>query len=323
MRNARYFFGVFGVAALVSQAPDSAYSQAPAQHDHGTALYVAAIEGQHVVPPVTTEASGTGAFILKGDGNRISLGYDLTYQSLPKPPRRIVLRNFGEGGVGRVVHVVCGGDEGTCTQQPGATLNGEWTDRHATLPLTAALARELVVGRIYVEVENEAGQGVVRGQIVTYDSMMPVEGFVVRLRPPGGAGGTVAASGTGAFYLAQSRGGSQVIAYHVTATGTDGAPSKALIVRAGTTGLQPGAPPRPLLEALPQKLPPRVAAEPAAGARGQRGGTISGAISAPPAGGAELFEKRLLTTRAEKLNVIIVTDAHPAGELIGELIPVE
>ena len=56
-----------------------------------------------------------------------------------------------------------------------------------------------------------------------------------------------------------------------------------------------------------------------------KGGTIAGAIAVPPAGesATELSDSRLRRTRAEKLNVIIATDSNPAGELIGELIPVE
>ncbi|HYM99097.1 MAG TPA: CHRD domain-containing protein, partial [Aestuariivirgaceae bacterium] len=150
MRNSRFFLAVFGFLGFVVQAPEVAHPQTTGHDGHGTTLYVAALEGQQVVSPVTTKASGTGAFILKVDGNRNSLGYDLTYQSLLKPPRRIALRNFGEGGVGRVVHVICGGDAPACAQQTGTTLKGEWTDR-----LSPALAREVAVGRIYLEIEDE------------------------------------------------------------------------------------------------------------------------------------------------------------------------
>jgi len=318
---------------LVLQMPPSAHPQ-PAPHgEHGMrTLFVAALEGQHVVPAVATDASGTGAFTLNGEGGRMAIAYDLTYQALPKPPRRIVLRNFGEGGVGKVVHVICG-EASPCPQQAGATLKGEWTDRDVALPLTAALAREAAVGRVYAQIEDEAGQGVVRGQITTYDTMLPVQGFIARLRPRSGAASADAASGTGAFFLAQAPGGGQAMAYQVTIAGTEGAPTKALIVASAAAG--PGAAPRagaplqPLVEALPQRLPPRMAAEPAPGTGERKGGTIAGEI-APPRAGAVILDRHTRTANApgapagaEKLSVIIATEADPNGELIGELTPVE
>jgi CHRD domain len=319
MRNARLALMILCGIGAVSEAQRTAY----AQHDgHGATLYVAAIEGQQVVPPVATEATGTGAFTLQGSGNRLSLRYDITYQGLAAPPTRIVLRNFGTGGVGEVVHVVCGGQAAACPQQPGATLNAEWNDR-ATPPINAALAREVVVGRVYVEIEGERGQGLARGQIVTYGSMLPVQGFVTRLRPIGTAAGPDAPSGTGAFYLAQTRDGSEIMAYHLTAAKTDGAPTKALIVSSDASGTPPGAQASPLVEAVPQRVSPRLAPDQPAGTRGQRGGTIAGTVAAPPTRGAGAADLRALASRPQGLNVIVTTDANPAGELVGELVPAE
>jgi hypothetical protein len=318
MRNARLALMILGAAGAISEAQLPAY----AQHDgHGATLYVAAIEGQQVVPPVPTEATGTGAFTLQGSGSRFSLRYDITYQGLAAAPTRIVLRNFGAGGVGEVVHVVCGSPAVQCPQQPSATLNAEWSDR-ATPPINAALAREIVVGRVYVEIEDERGQGLARGQILTYDSMLPVQGFVTRLRPTGTAAGPDAPSGTGAFYLAQTPDG-EVMAYHLTAAKTDGTPTKALIVPSDASGTPPGARATPLVEAVPQRVSPRVAPDQPAGTRGQRGGTIAGAVAAPPTRGADAADLRALASRPQRLNVIVTTDANPAGELVGELVPAE
>ena len=204
--------------------------------DHDTAgahpkstLYVAEMSGEEIAPePLATSASATGAFVLEASRELITVDYDLTYDALDQAPTRIVLRNAGEGGIGEVVHVVCGeGAEQACPQQTGATISGRWTSEDEP-PLTFDLVREIAALRTYIEVEAGDGMPVIRGQLTTNRSMVMADGFVARLRPQAGEGDE--ASGTAAVFVRRMPGGAEEVDYSFTVTGLPAPVSEAGIV---------------------------------------------------------------------------------------------
>jgi len=129
-----------------------------------------------------------------------------------------VLRNAGEGGIGDVVHVVCGeGAEQPCPRASGGTLSGRWTSDDDPA-LTYDLVREIAALRIYAEVEPAGAEApAIRGQLTTNRSMIMAEGFVARLRPEEGEAAD--ASGTAAVFVKTFPDGREEVDYSFTVTG--------------------------------------------------------------------------------------------------------
>src|SRR5262245_17143635 len=76
-------------------------------HGHGgTTLFLAQAEAAKVVPPRTSLATATGAFLV--DPAKRTLSYDLTFHGLEYgPAKSIALYNSGPGRNGAMIHTIC------------------------------------------------------------------------------------------------------------------------------------------------------------------------------------------------------------------------
>ena len=146
----------------------------------GPVGFSAKLDGSQENPPVTTTASGTGLVTLLPDG---SLTYDLTVTGLT--PTASHFHNASAGTNGGVVKTV------TLTNNSAA---GTWSSTDASQPLTDALLRELVKGKLYLNAHTSANAGgEIRGQVLL---------------------------NTGATFLAKLNGSQENPAISTTATGT-------------------------------------------------------------------------------------------------------
>jgi hypothetical protein len=151
------------LAALLVSPPTGAPAQS--MRMPSTTFLAARLEPQNVVPPRAGAGSGTGVFVFDGAGQQFALRYRLTYATLASPDvRSVLLRNFGAGKEGAIVHRMCGEGAPPCPAGNDATLSGRWTSGDTPLPLTAALITELANRRIYAEVTTAAGKEI-RGQL--------------------------------------------------------------------------------------------------------------------------------------------------------------
>lgn len=167
------------VAAVAVLAPHGR-SQSVPDHSHGRpqqTLFTARATASAVIPSAQRflEANGTGALIMSADAQ--SILYRFTWDRLSSGPiTAIHVHNFGRGGVGAVVATLCGDSSTTCPDTKGGTIEGVWK-------INAALARELAVERMYIDVHTTgASDGELRGQILAVPWMVHSEQFVVRLR---------------------------------------------------------------------------------------------------------------------------------------------
>ena len=77
------------------------------------AMFVAQLDAKQVVGGSSSNATGTGAFLL--DGAHKTLAYNLTYEGLSSGgAKSIALYNFGRGKNGEMVRDLCGGDAKPC-----------------------------------------------------------------------------------------------------------------------------------------------------------------------------------------------------------------
>ena len=127
--------------------------------------FSASIDGSQETPPVTTTASGTGAFSLNASGSQLS--YTITFNGLT--PTAAHFHNGAAGvaaGVVRNLTIVNG------------TATGVWSSSDATQPFTDSMLVELLRGRLYVNAHTSTNPGgEVRGQVL----MTSGAGFAVKL----------------------------------------------------------------------------------------------------------------------------------------------
>lgn len=163
----------------------------------GTQLF-ARLNGDQANPPVTTEASGTGSFILTSEG----LVFSIHVEGLEIANAHIHHSGIGvNGGVARSLLEDFSGNKAA----------GIWRSTDAQ-PLTEAMVSELLNGNLYVNVhtaDNPGGE--IRGQILLTDGI----GFSANLMgeqsvPPV----STEAKGTGAFTLTE-----QGLLFHTTVEG--------------------------------------------------------------------------------------------------------
>ena len=116
--------------------------------------FTARMDGAQEVPPVTTTATGTGAFVLKAAGTALS--YNITINGLT-----ITAAHFHNGAAGAAAGVV------KSLTFVNNTASGVWSSTDATQPLTDSLLSELLRGRLYVNAHTSANPGgEIRGQVL-------------------------------------------------------------------------------------------------------------------------------------------------------------
>ena len=120
----------------------------------GQIQFTAKMDGTQEVPPVTTTATGTGAFVLNAAGTALS--YTITVNGLT-----INAGHFHNGAAGVGAGVVKN------LTFVNNTASGVWSSADATQPLTDSLLTELLRGRLYVNVHTTANPGgEIRGQVL-------------------------------------------------------------------------------------------------------------------------------------------------------------
>lgn len=166
--------------------------------------FSAKLEGSQEAPSVTTTASGTGAVRLNTDG---TVSYDITAGGLT--PTAAHFHNAAAGTAGGVSKSI------TLTNNTGA---GVWASGDASQPLTDLLLRELVKGRLYMNVHTAANPGgEIRGQVLLNSGAS----FTAKLDGSQEVPAvTTTAIGTGSFVL--SANGTQ-LTYNITVNGLSGA----------------------------------------------------------------------------------------------------
>jgi hypothetical protein len=111
------------------------------------------LDGSQEVPPVTTSASGTASVILNPDA---TVTFDETVTGMT--PTAAHFHNGAAGAAGGVVKN---------TTLTNNTTSGTWSSTDATQPLTDILLRELIKGRLYLNVHSSTNPGgEIRGQAV-------------------------------------------------------------------------------------------------------------------------------------------------------------
>ncbi|MBI3111003.1 MAG: CHRD domain-containing protein [Ignavibacteriales bacterium] len=117
-------------------------------------FFTAKIDGSQENPPVTTNASGTGAFVLNAAGTE--LAYNITVNGLT-----MTAAHFHNGAAGTNAGVVRN------LSFIDNTATGVWRSTDASQPLTDSLLSELLRGRLYVNVHTSANPGgEIRGQVL-------------------------------------------------------------------------------------------------------------------------------------------------------------
>jgi hypothetical protein len=120
----------------------------------GQIQFTAKMNGSQETPPVTTTATGTGAFVLNAAGTALS--YTITVSGLT-----INAGHFHNGAAGVAAGVV------KSLTFVNNTASGVWSSTDATQPLTDSLLSELLRGRLYVNVHTTANPGgEIRGQVL-------------------------------------------------------------------------------------------------------------------------------------------------------------
>jgi len=172
--------------------------------------FTAKLDGAQEVPPVTTTATGTGTFTLNSTGTE--LAYHITFAGLSGS---LAASHFHNGPAGVAAGVV------RAITFTGNTAAGVWKSTDATQPLTDALVKELLSGRLYVNLHTAANPaGEIRGQVlVDYGIGLSASLDGAQEVPPV----TTTATGTGSFMLKSSSSGTVTeLEYHITFAGLSG-----------------------------------------------------------------------------------------------------
>ncbi|MBE2255870.1 MAG: CHRD domain-containing protein [Ignavibacteria bacterium] len=122
--------------------------------DAGTGL-TSIIDGMQEVPPVMTNAKGTGSYTLTDYG----LYFDITVNGLSGPIQAAHFHNAATGMNGPVVRDLA-------TFISGNSIRGLWKSNDAQ-PLSTNLLKEILNGNIYVNIHTSANpNGEIRGQVI-------------------------------------------------------------------------------------------------------------------------------------------------------------
>jgi Cu/Zn superoxide dismutase len=171
----------------------------------GPVTFTARLEGAQEVPPVTTTAAGTGSVTLNPNG---TVTWDATVTGLSGSITAAHFHNAPTGTAGGVVKNM------TFTNN---TSTGTWSASDGTQPLTDLLLRELVKGRLYMNVHTAANPGgEIRGQVL----LTPGAVFTAKLDGAQEVPAvTTTASGTGTFVLSAN---ASQLSYNITVNGLSG-----------------------------------------------------------------------------------------------------
>jgi hypothetical protein len=300
-------FGLFLALANLIASSHPAAAQGPAMAMPASTLLVAQLDSQQVVGGSSSQATGTGAFLL--DPVQHTLAYSLTYQGLQAgPPKSIALSNFGKGKNGEVVRILCGADARPCPSSNSATISGRF-ERNDGRELDNRLLGEFDSQRVYVEVIGGNDQREIRGQLAPNGAMVQVANFVAHLTSRKGSD----SKGTGTAVLSEIYlpGGKVSVFYASTVADTAGAPTNAGLAVSQTPEAHPFTP----RMALPkfQLLSSREDAT---------GGSFQGRFDVNRAEPDALFLQRLLSDGKSEVGIVITTSRFPDGELYGTLVPV-
>ncbi len=175
----------------------------------GQLLFTAALDSAQEVPAPNPPAGGTGTGWFSLNEDRTELTYHITVNGLSGGINAAHFHNAPSGVSGGVVRAV---------SFTGATASGIWKNTD-TQALTDSMVRELLRGRIYVNLHTSANPaGEIRGQVLLAGEL----GFSATLdstqEVPSPSGASTA-RGTGAFTLNAAR---NELAYHITVTGLTG-----------------------------------------------------------------------------------------------------
>lgn len=273
----------------------------------GTVLFIAQASAAKVVPAGESGATATGAFLI--DPKQGSFSYDITYQGLRNgSPQRIGLYNFGAGGNGELIHLICGAGGQPCLDRTFGNLTGSW-EPGGQVKLDNNLLGEFASGRVYLQVDGGDGNPEIRGQLEPNGAMVPVRNFVAHLTPakPGASGvGTAVLS---EVYLPQGR---VSVFYEVTVAGTSGAPRAAAL--AGAPAGAAGAA-RASQQALPRMI---LRSKPAAA----NGATMTGQYEAMREQPGARLASTMLSAGGREAGISVSTTRFADGELYGVFKPV-
>jgi hypothetical protein len=293
--------------ALIALTGLTAIASAQPQHagHHGRSVLFLAEASADQLPAGGPQSAGTATAAVVVDKDGRGLRYDLTYHGLERgSPGRIALYNFGRGGVGRTIVILCGQGDHPCPSRPSARFTGDLPD----FPLPGELLSEFASGRIYLQIDGGDGQPEIRGQLETNGAMVASRNYIAPLSPT-----AAGASGEGTAVLSETYlpDGEIAVEYSVTVAGTVGAPQSVALIA--------GAPAGALRFTKSNRLP---AAFLSTRDARRSGGTVRGRYVAkgrnrPPSVAAAMLPAQRVPS------VVVSTSRFPRGELAGVLAEVE
>lgn len=305
---------VLGASATVS-AQGNAEEPMRAHHGGEKTLFLAQADGGKTVPPGSSQATATAAFLV--DGRKRTLSYEITYQGLEQGrPRSIALYNFGEGGNGRRIHTLCG-DGKPCPKGTSANLAGSW-DGTGEPVLDSSLLSEFASARIYLQIDGGDGKPEIRAQLEPNGAMLPVRNFIAHLKPSTGTDSK--GVGTAVVSEAHFPDGRVSVFYSITVAETRGTPTSAALLgvpEAATTNesVRTAARRFDAAKALPEMKLQR-ARQPAGGA------TLSGQYEVVRSAAQAPVATEMVARGDREIGISVSTSRFPGGELYGVLEPV-
>ena len=127
-----------------------------------------------------SKGTATGAFIF--NPLQRTLSYSITYQGLgDSGAGTVALYDFGAGGNGEIIRVLCGKDAPACPAG-GSTIAGRLEPGGAS-GTDERLIAEFDNGRVYVQIADASGAPQIRGQLSPNTAVTPVMNYVARLQP--------------------------------------------------------------------------------------------------------------------------------------------
>ena len=171
--------------------------------------FTAQLDSSQEIPPPTGSVPGTGTFSMTmGTDGQIT--YAGTVDGLSGA---ITAAHFHDGAVGVAGGVV------KSISFAGTTASGTWSNSDVTQPLTDKLLRDLIKGRLYVNVHTSANPGgEIRGQVLVNNGSSAVANMDSLQEIPAPSG-SVPGKGTGSFWLNSA---GTALNYSITVSGLSG-----------------------------------------------------------------------------------------------------